>query len=309
MANIEARIVGDSVNPAGVRLTSFILKYPRFIHAEFMTHRCFSRNAASSRAIPLGKMMDAVRLYPAGFEFWGSNKPGMQAGEELPRDDIYQCGGVMNELRRASLAAAEKLGHLGLHKQNANRCLELFSHITVLCTGTQSGYGNFFALRAHPAAQPEFQVLAYRMLARYTENTPQELNWGDWHLPKFEGMDDYMGYASWEVILKIATARCARLSYLTFDGAHDSNKDIELHDSLVANGHWSPFEHCAQATEGHAYPWSNFDNPRVTDGPGGLGIGGLSHWFQYRKQFENEQQKPDLHARLLEKPDRIDIRP
>jgi hypothetical protein len=302
MANIEARIVGDSVNPAGVRITSFILKYPRFIHAEFMTHRCFSRNAASSRAIPLKKMIEAISLEPATFEFWGSNKPGMQAGDEI--GSIGAAKVLIDRLRGEAIMTAGALSDLDLHKQNVNRYLEAFGHITVLCTGTAAGYGNFFALRAHPAAQPEFQVLAYRMLARYMESTPQELNWGDWHLPKFGGMDDYMGYVSWQVILKIATARCARLSYLTFDGAHDSNKDIELHDSLVENGHWSPFEHCAQADRRWHHRengplLSNFDHNAAGD----------SGWMQYRKLFENEKQTPDLAAILRNKPERIDIRP
>ena len=57
----SARVLLDSVSPGGVRLVTMEVRYPRFIHAEFMTHRMFSRNAGSSRALPIRKMIAAVR--------------------------------------------------------------------------------------------------------------------------------------------------------------------------------------------------------------------------------------------------------
>ena len=62
---IKSEIVADSLAPSGVRLTTFVLTYPRFIHAEFMTHRMFSRNASSSRAIPVRKSIEMVLNNPA----------------------------------------------------------------------------------------------------------------------------------------------------------------------------------------------------------------------------------------------------
>lgn len=50
-----------------------------------------------------------------------------------------------------------------------------------------------------------------------------------------------------QIILKIASARCARVSYLSFDGTSSYEKDIELHNRLLDSGHMSPFEHCARA--------------------------------------------------------------
>ena len=55
----SARILLDSLSPSGARLTTMEVRYPRFIHSEMMTHRVFSRNAASSRAIPIKKMIAA----------------------------------------------------------------------------------------------------------------------------------------------------------------------------------------------------------------------------------------------------------
>lgn len=299
--NINARIVADSVNPSGNRLTSFILTYPRFIHAEFMTHRAFSRNAASSRAIPLKKMVAAVRETPAQFEYWGSNQSGMQAGQEIGGEALANCQVEINNLRNEAIETALMLEGYGLHKQNANRYLEPFGHITVLCTAADWAYENFFALRAHPAAQPEFQVLAYRMLDVYLRSKPQQMGWGDWHIPAFTPLRDY-GNA--ETMLKIATARCARLSYLTFEGERDPAKDIELHDRLVASGHWSPFEHCAYAVDPKAIAFSeafrrrsNFDsNQQVFCG-----------WTQYRKHFDNECRTCNLAEVLASKPAWVNV--
>ena len=314
--SIKTSIIGDSVNPIGVRLTSFILTYPRFIHAEFMTHRVFSRSAASSRAIPLRKMAEATKSNPAAPEYWGAEQRGMQAGGELNEYDKGLVKDVWEAAGNQASEFATALGHLGTHKQIANRLLEPFAHITVLATATDAGLSNFFALRAHPMAQPEFQVLAYRMLDQYMHSTPNKLEWGQWHVPQFRhaeysgiGLgDDNDEGTPIEDRLKIATARCARLSYLTFDGEHSPAKDIELHNRLAESGHWSPFEHCAQAVTGHEYPKSNFDNVSISDGPQGIGIGGLSHWMQYRKQFFCENiasiNQPEVMSR---KPDWITL--
>lgn len=286
--NISARIIADSVNPAGVRITSWILRYPRFIHSEFMTHRCFSRNAASSRAIPLAKMIEAVRKDPATPEYWATQKSGMQGGPEHAQSGL--CEHVWLEARDKAVDAVDVFGDLMVHKSIANRLLEPFAHMTVLATATN--HENFFALRAHPAAQPEFQVLAYRMLAEYLRSKPCETEWGQWHIPGFGTRLSYIGdrMANLEEILKISTARCARLSYLTQDGEHSPEKDIALHDRLLADGHLSPFEHCAQAMEFKNTPLfyrSNFDT----------GVG-ASHWLQYRKKPKIAAHEKNIGADL-----------
>ena len=56
-----------------------------------------------------------------------------------------------------------------------------------------------------------------------------------------------------QIMLKIATARCARLSYMTFDNEIDYQKDIKLHDQLFKSKHFSPFEHCARAMSDKEY--------------------------------------------------------
>lgn len=167
---IKTSILADSVNPSGVRLTTFLLTYPRFIHSEFMTHRVFSRNAASSRAIPVKKMIRAVLDTPAMPVRWGATQKGMQASKDLTGWRKAMCRWVWLRGRDLAVLVARTLLFLRLHKQIANRVLEPWSHITVLATA--SDLQNFFALRAHKDAQPEFQVLAFSMLADYLTSTP-----------------------------------------------------------------------------------------------------------------------------------------
>lgn len=282
---ISVRIIKDSLNQHGQRLTSAILTYPRFIHSELMTHRVFSRNAASSRAIPVSRMIEAIRKEPAMFEYWGSNKKGMQAGAQLDFNDLNLAKEIWLESAEFAIRQAERLIDLGLHKQNANRLLEPFSHMTTMVTC--SDWDGFFSLRAHKDAQPEFQVLAYRLLAAYLESTPTLMADGWWHIPFDDKMPEGCPV---DVKLKIATARCARLSYLTFDGKFDPEDDIRIHDQLASSGHWSPFEHCAQAQKARQ----------------DLDQGNFTGWTQYRKQFSTEfpvLSHHDLEQILANRPD------
>lgn len=293
---ITARIIADSINPMGIRLTSWVLTYPRFIHSEFMTHRVFSRNAASSRAIPLKKMIEAIEKETAQPEFWARNQAGMSGNTEV--SDPSHARDLWLSFGSEAISFVEEFTDAtDIHKAIANRVIEPWSHITVLATATN--HHNFFALRAHPAAMPEFQVLAYRMLGLYLESKPKETAWGQWHIPKFRNagedlQDNHTHKISIEDQLKIATARCARLSYLTFDGEFSIEKDIELHDRLAQSGHWSPFEHCAEATE--IGQKSNFDN------------GKFCGWQQYRKRFREENKtNVDLRAIMATKPEWITV--
>jgi len=300
---INAKILLDSVNPVGNRITSWILTYPRFFHSEIMTHRVFSRNAASSRAIPVKRMIDDIRQNCAMPIFWGKNQPGMQAKEEL--DDIVKrreitVSPVGNSLdpytltvtdkhaakhewliaRDSAIKHAEKMLELGVHKQIANRILESFMHMTVILTGTE--FENFFALRAHPDAQPEFQELAYKMLDIYQLSQPKKLKAGEWHIPFGDKLDEtrltelyyQTAIPREELKLRISVARCARVSYLNFEGKDDYNKDIELSETLSSSGHWSPFEHSAMALSTSEYS------------------GNFKGWKQYRKTF-NEENRGD----------------
>lgn len=265
---IEVRILCDSLSPCGKRMTSFLCTYPRFIHSEVMTHRVLSRNSASSRAIPVGRMLRAILDEPAGPVFWGANQKGMQAEVELSGWKLWLAKKLWRASSLSQVGFAWLMNKLGVHKQIANRLIEPFAHMTTLISGTE--WGNFFNLRAHPDAQPEFQELAYRMLLAYLQSSPVRLQTGEWHIPFSDRMPADIDM---DTRLKIATARCARLSYLTFDGNFSIEADCAMHDRLLANGHLSPFEHCARAEQ----------TP--------VRSGNLVGYTQYRKLFPGENRE------------------
>ena len=144
---IKVEIVADSVNSFGDRLTSLVLTYPRIIHSEMMTHRMFSRNASSSRAVPVDKMIKAVRENTfCPFEFQKAHK-GMQGSEYFINEDKQECIDLWLESAELALQQAEKMKAKGISKQIINRILEPYQYYTVLITGSKEGWDNFFSLR------------------------------------------------------------------------------------------------------------------------------------------------------------------
>jgi thymidylate synthase ThyX len=270
----SAKVLADSTNTCDNRLTTMELMYPRFIHSEVMTHRMFSRNAASSRAIPVEKMIEQVEKNPVIPIHWGKAQKGMQAYEEV------ECRSGCEKLwlldRNMAVHYVEAMLELGLHKQIANRLLEPWMWITVIVTGNEGAWNNFFALRCHHEAEPHIQKIAGMAREVRSQSTPQKLFAGQWHLPLigFEG-DELL---SDEDKVKVSVGRNARISYLTHDGRRDVQADIDLHDRLLASKHFSPFEHVAEALP----KWEHY-----ADAFGGnLGNG----WAQYRKTLKGEYQ-------------------
>lgn len=248
----QARVEADSVSPAGDRIVTLVLTYPRIIHSEFMTYRSLSRNAGSSRAIPVEKTIEAVKSDPFVPVWWGKNQPGMQAREELSRTLLEAARAEWVLARDRAVKSAQELLRLGVHKQILNRVLEAWSWITVVATGNVESWEHLFEERCHPDAQPEFQKIATMARDVLRASTPEPLAYGDWHLP-FAREKDYAHSPAIraEDLKRICAARCARVSYLTHDGKRDTEKDVELYEKLVRQvpGHWSPLEHVATPVE------------------------------------------------------------
>lgn len=261
--SINAKIVLDSM-ANGHRLTTFVLEYPRFIHSEVMTHRALSKNAASSRAIPITKMIERIKQECAMPVEWGMNNPGMQSKSLATEEVKNRAIEIWESAMFKAIYHAELLSDLGIHKQIANRLLEPFAHMQVILSGTE--FDNFFALRTHPDAQPEFQVLAKLMKKEYDESVPKFLYEGEWHSPLIVKEDYLLAYEyiedetredanqqTLDLLNKISVARCARVSYglnLRDDYSREQiEKDIKLYEQLKnANPiHASPFEHVACA--------------------------------------------------------------
>jgi len=271
----QAKIVLDSkCSETGCRLTTFELTYPRFVHAEFMTHRLFSRNASSSRAIPIDRMIQRVLDDPALPIWWGKNQAGMQAWEELeeyPKEEVKK---LLLAMRDAAVGNVYRLKHYGLHKQIANRYLEPWMWITVICSGTDIAYTNFFHLRTDKHAQPEIKKIADLTCDLYYSSTPDIVPSYYWHMPYIREEDEEAlskGEIDIDQLKRVSAARCARVSYLNHDGVRNLKDDLILFDRLTGPGHWSPLEHIAQAQE---------DSPNWS--------GNFFGWSQFRKEFSNE---------------------
>ena len=182
----------------------------RFVLAELNTHRVFSRNSASSRAIPVAKQLARIEADPAIPVEFGANQRGMQAGAPLSGTEHEAALATWLAARDAAVAAARSLGEQGVHKQVTNRLLEPFMWHTVIVTSTD--WDGFWDQRCSPLAQPEIRVAAEAMRAAFDASEPTALAHGDWHTPYVRADD---GDLDVETRKRIAAARCARVSYLT----------------------------------------------------------------------------------------------
>lgn len=236
-----AKVLADSLSPAGVRLTTLEVTMPRIVLAEFNTHRMLSRNSASSRAIPVEKRIAAVRADPFIPDAFGRNQKGMQAEENLDSAETEHAKDMWVSALADALGWAERLARNGVHKQLTNRLLEPFSWHTVIVTATE--WDNFFALRCSPMAQPEIRRPAELMREAMAASSPRKLRDGQWHLPLVVDGDLEFEYPQ---LIKLSVARCARVSYLTHDGKRDPEADLVLYDRLASSGHMSPMEHVAR---------------------------------------------------------------
>jgi hypothetical protein len=238
----NSAVIADSVSEAGVRLTTLEVTMHRFVLAEMNTHRLFSRNSASSRAIPVRKQLERVIGDPAIPIEFGSNQPGMQAGEALTGAAHDAALAAWSSARDGAVKAVQDLGELGVHKQVANRILEPFMWHTAIITAND--WDGFWQQRLSSLAQPEIRVAAEAMRAAFDASTPALVADGDWHTPYIRPED---GDLDTEQRKQIAAARCARVSYLTHDGRRDLDADFTLYQRLVTADppHWSPMEHVA----------------------------------------------------------------
>jgi thymidylate synthase ThyX len=305
---IEATKVTDSISDHGVRLLTMKLRYPKMIHGEFMTHRVFSRNASSSRAVPTAKLIEEVRsnALRARPVSWGENQKGMQAGGELTGDTLRRVKEIWNHAGMDAAYHAERMMRAGAHKQIVNRMIEPWTHINVVVTATE--YQNFFGLRLDKAAQPEMRALAEAMWVVFNESNPLRVAKAEWHLPFIEEEDWHELYRTIgvglatdplliEPAIKVSVARCARVSYESHETGKRSTveADLKLHDHLLASRHLSPFEHQATPDDQRAdcphcpFPktiWSHQEQH-----------GNFVGWRQRRKTIEGEAIAPLLEER------------
>lgn len=304
----DVRGIAHSISEYGKAVFTVYARYPRFIHAELMTHKDFSRSASSSRAIPVMKMLKQVWHNPAIPVSWGANIPGMQALTQLTGWRANVAKNIWVTAGKIMCVLAYGLMKLGLHKQVANRLLEPWQLIHVVITSSK--WVNFDTLRIHPDAQPEIRVLAELIKMARDHMKPTLLKAGEWHLPWIDPEDwdtarhwaefkNPMSSNYFEIVLDVlrkqSAARCARTSYATFDGKRSTiEADLKLYAQLVESRpvHASPCEHqatpdtqsmyCTYVMDanghyGRVAEKLEWDNPELH--------GNLSGWLQFRRMI------------------------
>jgi hypothetical protein len=323
-ANIVARILADSISEQGHRLTTWEVEYPRIIHSELMTHRMFSRNAASSRAIPFAKMVEQLTGRPVRF---GANQAGMQdAGEdfnasvEVPEYEDMSweaCAQALPEqawegAKYSAMTFASAFAEAGYHKQITGRLTEPFQMMKTIISATETS--NFFWLRDDEAADPTIAELARCMKQSYDESAPRTLFSGEYHLPyiasKWNGIvcertyyldEECTQEIALEDAIKVSCARCAAVSYR--NNGYGLEKSLEVYERLLGSDkkHASAFEHVAtpmgnprgvSECRGSCY---GFDvdaewgaGVSHMDREGNLWSGNFKGWVQYRKTIDGE---------------------
>lgn len=238
---IQAKVIADSISPEGDRLTTLECTFHRFILSEFNTHRAFSRNSASSRAIPITKTMAQVTLDPAIPVVFRREQPGMSGGEVLDFQDELRRSWALDAQRAAE--RADYYMQLGVHKSIVNRIIEPYMWHTVVVSATD--YENFFIQRMTESAQPEIVALAYRMSEALEASVPQRVGYGGWHLPYIDEEDRQL--LNVEDQKAVSVARVAGVSYNRLGKTRELQKDFALYLRLrdASPPHWSPFEHVA----------------------------------------------------------------
>ena len=288
----SAEILSDAISPAGVRLTTFLVRHPRFILAEINTHRMLAKNGASSRAIPVRKRIASIEADPFIPEEFGRNQRGMQATTILEGLAVEQALDIWKDACRDSIKSAKALAEIEVHKQIANRLLEPFAWQTTILSATS--WANFYNRRCHRDVQPEFRIIAELMLDLHRRSIPIHVPAGWWSMPLVSEEEHpttdrtyYTGvYRSADNPIdwrKISAARCARVSYLTHEGLRDLDEDLKLYERLVSSGHLSPLEHVACAMVSRTPP------------AGGPFFG----WDQLRKGIMNEDCLPQEDGQFV----------
>lgn len=286
---ISAKVIADSINEQGKRITTFELEFHRYILSEMNTHRVASKNTASSRAIPIRKVIEAVRTNPAVPVYFGSHQVGMQAGAELPEQAKAEAKRIWLEQAEQACKVAEQLTALGGAKEWVNRLLEPYCFIKQVFTATE--FNNFFALRDSEYAQPEIRDLARKMKQVYNQSTPKMLKKQQWHLPyvKTKEQDNTQLYfnhddeeITLEQALKLSASLVAQTSFRLQNSSQEKAEDIfrKLIESKPV--HASPTEAQAMAWDSTPHEgWTQFHNNGLP------GSGNLQGWIQYRQLIKD----------------------
>lgn len=261
-------VVVDSIEYVGeeeVFDISVSSDYHNFLANGITVHNCFSRNASSSRAVPVERTIQNILNDPWVPSDVYKNCKGMQ-GKDIVNEDDYDI--FCEEWQEAAFKAIEvahKMIDNGFHKQHINRILEPFTKIKVIVTATE--WSNFFDLQLSPDADPEIQHLAkaIKLAMNAVSDTYIYINAHGGRTLPYVNFDEMDAIDDLRILTLISAARCARVSYLNHDGSKpDILKDLTLAKRLIDSGHMTPFEHqCRYSFDtGFQYNLRDFQSAR-----------------------------------------------
>jgi hypothetical protein len=299
---IKATVIQHSKSSyTGKELITFEIEYPRFILAELNTHCMLEKNSSSSRAVPVKSQCELIKNNPAMPVHWGKNQSGMVAENELDDLNIQAAKSVWIAAMKSAINHVVVLDDIATHKQIANRIAEPWQRMKTVISGTE--WANFYYLRNHPDAQPEFAELARVMYEAVSSSEPVYLYEGEWHVPYVERkrVEEKMKYFSCgkelKVVeaLKVSVSCCAQTSYRKSDESLEKAEAVFKRLNIGSEdqpAHASPTTH--QGTPIN-YLFVEETDPDTWD----LGIthmtrdkrlwsGKFQDFIQYRKLIPNE---------------------
>jgi hypothetical protein len=235
-SNIQAKIIADSINKYGHRLTTYRLIYPRLILSQLNTAKMLSKNTASSRAIKLSENIDRILKDPFIPDSWVKNAPGMFCADTI--DDIDEVKKIWIDSSINACNYARELVKHNLHKQYANRIIEPYMFSDTILSGTD--FDNFFHLRISHDAQPEIQTLAELMYDEYEKSNPTLLTYGQWHLPYIDTIfenNEIKYFVNGEQLdldtaIKVSVSCCGQVSYRKLNTT--VTKALSIYDKFVS---------------------------------------------------------------------------
>lgn len=248
-------IAASACMETGKEIYTLVCEYPRAIHAQLMTHRVFSKNSSSTRAIPIPSAIANIVTVPAKF-IWTAKNKGMQGPVITDSDHLAAITEVENKVRQNVIDAVEQLDRLGVHKQNACRYLEPFQNIRIVLTSTE--WENWDWLRDDPDAQGEIDELSRAMKAARDGVVPMAISTSEWHLPYVKRERDSSGvlkyyedtgvhrrYMPLDEAVRVSMSCCAQTSYRKSDTSKEKTERVMENLFNGKKVHASPSEHQA----------------------------------------------------------------
>lgn len=287
-------------------ITTLVCEYPRAIHAQLLTHRVFSKNSSSTRAVPIKKAIKNVKANPAKY-IWTENQSGMQGAVITDPDKLFKINSAYEMAMLAACSFTEILGlpedeqGLNVHKQNAGRLIEPYQNIRICLTSTE--WDNWDWLRNDADAQGEIKELAQAIHQAKIDNAHKYLVLGadEWHLPfinrtsnpKTLDIEYFHPLTSKQLTLEqaknLSMSLCAQISFRNADYSDEKTNTVIQRLFTGNKIHASPSEHQAAPINHPSFTNSEYWPEGVThiDRIGNYWSGNFKHWIQLRQLLPN----------------------